>query len=271
MFDFALPDGATLSYQCWGDPDAPVVVLLHDLLADHREWFQCGMRLANEYRIIAPDLLPLAGGEGAAPSRFTVERLAQDVRDLLAHEQVALCAIGGCGLGAAVALELAEASPEMTAAVVLADMPAGEAPVATAPSSARAEAVALRFGMREAGKRAAATLNDSFLGAGLHQRYARHDAEAVAAAAAGVREWLKRPAERRRRITVPVLLLAPEEGLRRAAADDVTGESEQLRFALFRDVETSVMGSRPDALCEVVLHFLHDIEDGKPIAAQLIQ
>ncbi|MER3439165.1 MAG: hypothetical protein C4346_17130 [Chloroflexota bacterium] len=120
---FAHRGAARLAYDP-GDPpagaaDAPVVLLLHDLLADRSSLAALQDAFAAHYRVIAPD----ARGHGASASLvnqwYTVGELAADAIAILDAEQVVACHVAGHGLGGAVAIELARRDPGRTHSLVL--------------------------------------------------------------------------------------------------------------------------------------------------------
>jgi pimeloyl-ACP methyl ester carboxylesterase len=266
-------DGGFLSYESWGDPEAPPVLLIHDLLADHRAWLPCILPLAEEYRVLAPDL---PGHGQSSPlgdnSPASVEQLATEVGALLRAEEVGLCAIAGTGVGALIALHLALESPDSAAAVVLADLPdATPEPAGLSFPATSAAATMLRFGVAELGKRAAATMHDPFLAAGMRARYGKTDAESYAAMSETARVFAGERPPIQGRLAMPVLFMAPDTGPLRTVAEAAAGEVEQARVALFRDAEAGVLISRPDAIGDVIVRFFHDIEDGKPLAAHLVR
>jgi len=57
-------DGLTLSYEEAGDSDSPPVVVLHGFTSDNRMWLPVAGALAEDYRVIAPDMR----GHGASTS-----------------------------------------------------------------------------------------------------------------------------------------------------------------------------------------------------------
>ncbi len=108
----------------------PPVVLLHDLLLDHRSWDGVVERLLGEFRCVAPDLPGFGESEKPPPSRFPygVEAFAEAVADLYAGLELGRAAVVGHGLGGAVALRLAAEHPELVSKLVLVDSLCYEAP-----------------------------------------------------------------------------------------------------------------------------------------------
>jgi 3-oxoadipate enol-lactonase len=101
------------------DPSAPVVVMLHGLLADRSIFSDLRESLGDRYRVIAPD----ARGHGASATLanqwYTVGELAQDVLAILDAEGISEAHLIGHELGGATALEVAHRAPDRVASLVL--------------------------------------------------------------------------------------------------------------------------------------------------------
>lgn len=99
--------------------DAPVILALHDLLADRTAFSALAATLQETHRVIAPD----ARGHGTSASLanrwYTVAELALDAEAILEAEQVERYTVIGHGLGATTALELARRSPAAIDAAIL--------------------------------------------------------------------------------------------------------------------------------------------------------
>jgi pimeloyl-ACP methyl ester carboxylesterase len=102
-----------------GMDDAPIVLLLHDLLADRGEFAAQRATLASAARVIVPD----ARGHGASATLanqwYTVAELAMDAQAILDLERVRRAHVVGHGLGAAAAFELARRAPDRVATLTL--------------------------------------------------------------------------------------------------------------------------------------------------------
>lgn len=104
-----------VAYDPGSDPattgDRPVILLLHDLLADRSAWYPLREALSPRFRVVMPD----ARGHGASPSLsnqwYTVAELAADALAVLDAEGLSQVHLVGHGLGGATALELAIHSP----------------------------------------------------------------------------------------------------------------------------------------------------------------
>ena len=90
-------------------PQQPVLVLLHGFGEDSRIWEQ-QQALAAHCRLLTPDL-PGSGRE-AAPEQYSMESLAEAIRDRLDAEGVDRCILVGHSMGGYVALAFAERWPE---------------------------------------------------------------------------------------------------------------------------------------------------------------
>lgn len=123
--------GVRVHYREWGQ--GPAVLLLHDLLMDHRAWRHIAPRLAEKHRVIAPDLPGFGASEKPTRYAFTREALASTVCDLLAGIDAPRVHVVGHGLGGAVALTLAADHPEVVESLSV--MSTVVSPVATAFTS----------------------------------------------------------------------------------------------------------------------------------------
>ena len=102
------PDGLTINYEQWGDPDSPAVVLLHGFTSDLRMWAGQVEAFAAYYRVIAPDLR--GHGRTDAPedlAEYTMERYCDDLVALLDALSIDVCALVGCSFGGMIAVHFA--------------------------------------------------------------------------------------------------------------------------------------------------------------------
>ena len=97
----------------------PAVVLLHGHPFDRRLWLPQLAALADEFRLIAPDL-PGYGRSPVQPGTVTMRALAQAVAELLDELGVAETVAVGLSMGGLVAMELALADPARVRGLVLA-------------------------------------------------------------------------------------------------------------------------------------------------------
>ncbi|HXF61160.1 MAG TPA: alpha/beta hydrolase [Caldilineaceae bacterium] len=90
------------------------LLLLHGIPGSAESWLMVGMRLANRFRVIIPDLLGFGASE-AAPAASYMEDQARAVRQLLAHLRITELYLGGHDFGGPVALTLLRLFPELSA------------------------------------------------------------------------------------------------------------------------------------------------------------
>ncbi len=108
--------GHEVGYRMAGD--GPVVLLIHGMAGSSRTWKQVMPRLAEQYTVIAPDLL--GHGESAKPmGDYSLGAHASGVRDLLGALGVERATIVGQSLGGGVAMQLAYQHPLLAERLVL--------------------------------------------------------------------------------------------------------------------------------------------------------
>lgn len=96
------------------------VVLLHGYPFNRTLWNEQVSALSNSYRVITPDLRGL-GESGATSGAATMNRMAQDVAELLDQLEISRAVIGGLSMGGYVALAYYKQFPSRVRALVLAD------------------------------------------------------------------------------------------------------------------------------------------------------
>lgn len=74
--------GQDIAYRLEGPAAAPVVVLVHGLLTDHRVWDAVAARLSTAYRVLRYDLRG-HGSSSAGPGPYTMRALGADTVGLL--------------------------------------------------------------------------------------------------------------------------------------------------------------------------------------------
>ena len=120
--------GASISYVDIGEGDDPPVVLIHGLGGQWRNWFENIPALAQERRVVAPDL-PGFGNSEMPAEEISVSGYARVVAELCEHLGLGSVVAVGNSMGGFVAAELAVAFPERVARLVLVDA-AGMVPAA---------------------------------------------------------------------------------------------------------------------------------------------
>lgn len=124
-------DGTRLAYREWGDPDAPCVLLLHSLAETSGTWRTVGAALADEHRVLAPDLR--GHGRSAHAADYSIERMAADVVGLLDALGIDRAAVVAHSLGAMVTYVLAPDHPDRLGPLVLEEPPPPVAPAVPRP------------------------------------------------------------------------------------------------------------------------------------------
>ena len=109
-----------IQYTDWGDPAAPVVLLVHGFNVQSHTWDPIASVLAERYRVIAPDLRG-HGGSSWATDGYRAEQFAGDLGALLDQLGIDSCTVVGHSLGARVAIALAGMRPDLVSRLVLSD------------------------------------------------------------------------------------------------------------------------------------------------------
>ena len=113
-------DGVRVFYRAAGDPDAPVILLLHGFPASSFMFRELIPRLAGDYRVIAPDL-PGFGFTDIPPERkyvYTFDRLAATLDAFIQVLKIRRFALYVFDYGAPTGFRLAMAHPERVTAIV---------------------------------------------------------------------------------------------------------------------------------------------------------
>lgn len=96
------------------------IVLIHGYPFNRSLWNEQVEALSNSYRIIVPDLRGF-GESDSSPGPATMNRMAQDVAQLLDHLEVTRAVIGGLSMGGYVALAFYKQFPSRVRGLILAD------------------------------------------------------------------------------------------------------------------------------------------------------
>lgn len=103
-----------------GDPDAPVIVLVHGWLYDgFATWHRVAPLLARDHRVVIPDLRN-HGKTDRIRTRFEVEDVADDLAGVLRALGLSGVPVVGYSLGGMVVQELALRHPGLASRIVLA-------------------------------------------------------------------------------------------------------------------------------------------------------
>ena len=122
------------------DPDAPVVLAVHGVTANHRCWRMVADRVAST--LVAPDLRG-RGRSGSLPGPAGMAQHADDLRDLLDHIGIDRAVVVGHSMGGFVTAAFAQRHPDRCAGVVLVDggLPLPPMPKGVSPEQALAATV----------------------------------------------------------------------------------------------------------------------------------
>jgi pimeloyl-ACP methyl ester carboxylesterase len=112
-------DGFVLEYGVAGPADGPVLLLLHAIRNTRLLFAGIVPRLAEGYRVIAPDLR--GHGSSSRQGPYTFERIAEDIRLLLDAEGVEQTAIAAASFSAVPAQLFAARYPARVSRLVLLD------------------------------------------------------------------------------------------------------------------------------------------------------
>ncbi len=111
-------DGVRVFYRTAGDTTAPVVLLLHGFPASSFMFRELIPRLADQYRVIAPDLPGFGFTEVLAPRKYTFDGLAATLDVFMEALKADRYAIYVFDYGAPTGLRLAMAHPERVTAII---------------------------------------------------------------------------------------------------------------------------------------------------------
>jgi pimeloyl-ACP methyl ester carboxylesterase len=113
-------DGVRIFYREAGDPNAPVVLLLHGFPASSFQYRELIPRLADRYRVIAPDMPGFGFTEVPAERKYayTFEALARTIEAFTDALHLKRYALYIFDYGAPTGLRLAMAHPERVTAIV---------------------------------------------------------------------------------------------------------------------------------------------------------
>lgn len=112
--------GLQVHYQEAGEPEAPVLVLIHGFASSTLVWSKVLLELAEAgFRVIAPDLLGYGYSEKPKNLDYTIASQAQMIDGLLEHLEIEQATIVGSSYGGAVAATLALDYPARVERLVL--------------------------------------------------------------------------------------------------------------------------------------------------------
>jgi 3-oxoadipate enol-lactonase len=118
-------------------PERPAIALVHSRAMDHRFWDAVADRIGERASIVAVDARG-HGQSGKPEGPYTVERMAQDVHEVVRHLGLPRVAIAGASMGGCVALQFAAMYPQAVTAAGLFDTTAWYGPTAPQDWAGRA-------------------------------------------------------------------------------------------------------------------------------------
>jgi pimeloyl-ACP methyl ester carboxylesterase len=107
------PDGSSLHLEMEGPADKPVIVLTHGWALDSTAWYYVRKELARNHRLVMWDLPGLGRSTQPADGRYSVERLAEDLRSVIAQTGDQPVTLVGHSIGGFMMLTLARKYPEL--------------------------------------------------------------------------------------------------------------------------------------------------------------
>lgn len=113
-------DGINVSYTLEGPDSAPVVILSHSLSTNFGMWDARLAALADKYRVLRYDTRG-HGGTDVPDGAYTLDRLAEDARQLLAALGVERTHFVGLSMGGMIGQTLALKHPELFLSLTLCD------------------------------------------------------------------------------------------------------------------------------------------------------
>ena len=111
--------GGSLRVGIWGPDDAPPLVAIHGITANHLAWQLVADQL-TDLRIIAPDLRG-RGRSCTLPGPWGMAQHADDLAQVVAHLGLGSTPVVGHSMGGFAALALAEHSPDLVRSLLLLD------------------------------------------------------------------------------------------------------------------------------------------------------
>ncbi len=122
--------GLALNYHDWGNPGAPVLLLLHGNGDQARSWDAAAKALSGEWHVIAPDWRGHGDSQWSPDGAYATAYFVMELADLIDYLNVQRVAIVAHSFGGVVALRYAAMFPERVHKLVVVD---GHGP----PDSAR--------------------------------------------------------------------------------------------------------------------------------------
>src|SRR2546422_9973746 len=106
-----------LHYVDWGNPDKPLLILIHGGRDHCRNWDWVAQALRDDYHIIAPDLRGHGDSEWAQGSEYAMIEYVVDIAQLLSQLDASPVTLIGHSLGGAITLQYAGVYPDKVSKV----------------------------------------------------------------------------------------------------------------------------------------------------------
>jgi len=107
-----------LHYVDWGNPEQPLMVLVHGGRDHARNWDQVALHFRSRYHIVAPDLRGHGDSEWARGSEYSMVEYVLDLAQLLEQLAAFPVTLIGHSLGGGIVLQYSGIYPERVAQVV---------------------------------------------------------------------------------------------------------------------------------------------------------
>ncbi len=97
-----------IGYAQWGEPDRPVVLCVHGLTRNGRDFDRVAQRLSDRYRVVCPDMIGRGISDRASdPSLYTVPQYVADCVTLIARLDVEELTWLGTSMGGIIGMMMA--------------------------------------------------------------------------------------------------------------------------------------------------------------------
>ena len=277
-------NGININYQVYGEGFP--LVLSHPFSANLDFWASLIQALPPDYQVIAYDVR--GHGLSSAPvgeENYTLDKLVEDLHNLLKHLKIDKAYIGGLSLGGAISVGFAGRHPDMVKALLVFDIHGGFQPpadpamkAAMAEGREKGEKYAMERGMADLARRQLATgsafppvPDDPALQEQHVERMARFPVNGyigVGRASPWEEEWQRDVADQ---VNVPTLITVGSDDLPMVVSG--TAELHQhikdSRYVIIKDSVHETARWRPDVFNKVVIEFLEAVEAGKPVAGEI--
>ena len=117
--------GLKLHYLSWGQPEQPVIIMLHGLRSYAATWHLLAPLLAERFYVVALDQRGRGESDWAEYSTYQTEYYVHDLEDLMAELNIDQVILLGHSLGGTNALEFTRLHPEQVRALIVEDIGPG--------------------------------------------------------------------------------------------------------------------------------------------------